>query len=101
MIGSENSSNSNRLVDVALGAGVPAHLIEDAGCIDEAWLDGIETVGLTSGASAPERLVTGVLRWFHERGVEQIERLGGVVEDIELRLPSELRQPARPAPAAV
>lgn len=101
VVGSGNSSNSNRLVDVALGAGVPAHLIEDAGCIDEAWLDGIETVGLTSGASAPERLVTGVLRWFRERGVEQIERLDGVVEDIEFRLPSELRQPARPAPAAV
>ena len=101
VVGSGNSSNSNRLVDVALGAGVPAHLIEDAGCIDEARLDGIETVGLTSGASAPERLVTGVLRWFHERGVEQIERLDGVVEDIEFRLPSELRQPARPAPAAV
>ena len=102
VVGSANSSNSNRLVDVALGAGVPAHLIEDASAIDESWLDGVETVGLTSGASAPERLVTGVLRWFRERGVEQIERLGAVAEDVEFRLPAELRRIAGPsAPARV
>ena len=69
VIGSRNSSNSNRLVDVARAASVPAYLIDDEAEIDEAWLDGVETVGITSGASAPERLVTRVCDWFRARGV--------------------------------
>jgi 4-hydroxy-3-methylbut-2-enyl diphosphate reductase len=91
VVGSRNSSNSNRLVDVARDAGIRAHLIEDATEIDEQWLTGVETVGLTSGASAPERLVVGVCRWFRDRGVERIEQLGTVVEDVKFRLPGELR----------
>src|SRR6059036_3146427 len=63
VIGSRNSSNSNRLVDVARAGGVPAHLIEDETEIEERWLDGPETVGVTSGASAPERLVVRVCDW--------------------------------------
>jgi 4-hydroxy-3-methylbut-2-enyl diphosphate reductase len=92
VIGSRNSSNSNRLVDVARASGVPAHLIDDEAEIDSAWLDGIETVGITSGASAPERLVTRVCDWFQARGVERIESHRMVDEDVTFRLPVELRR---------
>ena len=100
VVGSTNSSNSNRLVDVARSAGVPAYLIEDAAAIDEAWLDGVETVGLTSGASAPERLVVEVCAWFRARGVSRFGQLGSVIEDIQFRLPAELRRVAAATPAA-
>ncbi len=73
VIGSRNSSNSNRLVDVARAGGVASYLIDDAGEIDAAWMEGVKTVGVTSGASAPEQLVDGVCDWFRERGVERIE----------------------------
>jgi 4-hydroxy-3-methylbut-2-enyl diphosphate reductase len=92
VIGSRNSSNSNRLVEVAQAAGVPAHLIDDETGIDESWLDGVETVGLTSGASAPEHLVTRVCDWFRERGVEEIEAFRMVEEDVTFKLPVELRR---------
>jgi 4-hydroxy-3-methylbut-2-enyl diphosphate reductase len=92
VIGSRNSSNSNRLVDVARAGGVAAYLIDDASEIDEAWLDGIATVGVTSGASAPEKLVTGVCDWFREHGVEQIEPFRLMEEDVTFRLPVELRR---------
>jgi 4-hydroxy-3-methylbut-2-en-1-yl diphosphate reductase len=92
VIGSRNSSNSNRLVDVARAGGVAAHLIDDASEIDEAWLDGVATVGVTSGASAPERLVTGVCDWFRARGVERIEPFRLMDEDVTFRLPVELRR---------
>ena len=92
VIGSKNSSNSNRLVDVARAAGVAAHLVDDATGIDVSWLDGIETVGVTSGASAPERLVIGVCDWFRERGVTRFEPFRIVEEDVTFRLPVELRR---------
>jgi 4-hydroxy-3-methylbut-2-enyl diphosphate reductase len=92
VIGSRNSSNSNRLVDVARAANVPAHLIDDETEIDETWLQGIETVGITSGASAPERLVTRVCEWFRARGVDRIESHRMVDEDVTFRLPVELRR---------
>ncbi|MGD0166216.1 MAG: 4-hydroxy-3-methylbut-2-enyl diphosphate reductase [Gaiellaceae bacterium] len=92
VIGSQNSSNSNRLVDVARAGGIEAHLIEDADAIEERWLEGVDTVGITSGASAPERLVEGVCDWFRERGVEQIEQARLVEEHVEFRLPVELRR---------
>ena len=94
VIGSRNSSNSNRLVEVARAAGVQAHLIDDEGEIDERWLDGVETVGLTSGASAPERLVERVCRWFRARGVDDISPFASVHEDVVFRLPVELRRSA-------
>ncbi len=92
VIGSRNSSNSNRLVDVARAGGVASYLIDDASEIEEAWLDGIESVGVTSGASAPERLVTGVCDWFRARGVERIEPYRMMDEDVTFRLPVELRR---------
>jgi 4-hydroxy-3-methylbut-2-enyl diphosphate reductase len=92
VIGSRNSSNSNRLVDVARAGGVPAQLIEDESAIDEAWLDGVETVGITSGASAPEKLVQRVCDWFRVRGVAEIEPFRMVDEDVTFKLPVELRR---------
>ncbi len=92
VIGSRNSSNSNRLVEVARAGGVAAHLIDDETDIDAAWLDGVETVGVTSGASAPERLVARVCDWFRARGVEQIEPYNLMAEDVVFRLPIELRR---------
>jgi 4-hydroxy-3-methylbut-2-en-1-yl diphosphate reductase len=94
VIGSENSSNSNRLVEAARAAGVEAHLIEDETAIDERWLADAETVGLTAGASAPERLVTRICLWFRERGVDDIRSGGAVVENVFFRLPVEVRAPA-------
>jgi 4-hydroxy-3-methylbut-2-en-1-yl diphosphate reductase len=92
VIGSRNSSNSNRLVEVARAGGIGAHLIDDETDIREEWLDGVETVGVTSGASAPEKLVARVCDWFRSRGVEQIEPYRLVDEDVEFRLPIELRR---------
>ena len=95
VIGSKNSSNSNRLVDVARAGGIEAHLIEDAAAIEEGWLERVETVGITSGASAPERLVEGVCDWFRERGVAEIEQARIVEEHVEFKLPVELRRELR------
>jgi 4-hydroxy-3-methylbut-2-enyl diphosphate reductase len=92
VIGSRNSSNSNRLVEVARAGGVAAHLIDDETDIDEAWLAEAETVGLTSGASAPEKLVERVCEWFRARGVEDISAHRMVDEAVEFRLPVELRR---------
>jgi 4-hydroxy-3-methylbut-2-en-1-yl diphosphate reductase len=92
VIGSRNSSNSNRLVEVARAHGVAAHLIDDEIDIDPTWLDDAETVGLTSGASAPEKLVERVCDWFRARGVENISAHRLVEEDVEFRLPVELRR---------
>ncbi len=92
VIGSENSSNSKRLVEVARAAGVESHLIDDETEIEERWLEGHETVGLTSGASAPETLVARVCEWFRLRGITDIRPLSSVVEDVFFRLPVELRR---------
>jgi 4-hydroxy-3-methylbut-2-en-1-yl diphosphate reductase len=92
VIGSRNSSNSNRLVEVARAGGVASHLIDDETEIDEAWMTGVEVVGVTSGASAPEKLVDRVCDWFRERGVPEIEAYRLVDEDVEFRLPVELRR---------
>jgi 4-hydroxy-3-methylbut-2-enyl diphosphate reductase len=97
VIGSRNSSNSNRLVEVARAAGVDAHLIDDETEIDEAWLDGVETVGVTSGASAPERLVESVCDWFRAHGVADIAPYSSVYEDVVFRLPVQLRRATTPA----
>jgi 4-hydroxy-3-methylbut-2-enyl diphosphate reductase len=92
VIGSRNSSNSNRLVDVARAAGVAAYLIDDETEIDPGWVEGARTVGVTSGASAPEKLVGRVCDWFRARGVERIDPFRMVDEDVTFRLPVELRR---------
>jgi 4-hydroxy-3-methylbut-2-enyl diphosphate reductase len=96
VVGSKNSSNSVRLVEVALGAGSrAAHLVDGAQEIDEAWLDGVSTVGVTSGASVPEVLVEGVLEWLSERGFEDVEIVKAAEESITFSLPKELRRDLR------
>jgi 4-hydroxy-3-methylbut-2-en-1-yl diphosphate reductase len=92
VIGSHNSSNSNRLVEVARASGVEAYLVDDEREIDEAWLEGVEVLGITSGASAPERLVLRVCDWFRSQGVTEIEPYQLVDEDVTFRLPVELRR---------
>ena len=95
VVGSTNSSNSVRLVEVALQAGAgAAHLIDYSREIDEAWLDGVSTVGLTSGASVPEVLVRGVLDHLAERGFTDVEEVTTAEETLTFSLPRELR-PAR------
>ncbi|MDY7091054.1 MAG: 4-hydroxy-3-methylbut-2-enyl diphosphate reductase, partial [Actinomycetota bacterium] len=92
VVGSRNSSNSVRLVEVALQAGAgAAHLIDYAREIDDSWLDGVETVGLTSGASVPEVLVRGVLEHLAERGWESVEEVTTAEETLTFALPRELR----------
>jgi 4-hydroxy-3-methylbut-2-enyl diphosphate reductase len=96
VVGSKNSSNSVRLVEVALGAGArDAHLVDGAEEIDEAWLDGVATVGLTSGASVPDVLVEGVLEWLSTRGFEDVEIVKAAEESITFSLPKELRRDLR------
>ncbi|MFC4946963.1 4-hydroxy-3-methylbut-2-enyl diphosphate reductase [Pseudonocardia sp. GCM10023141] len=96
VVGSKNSSNSVRLVEVALQAGAgAAHLIDYSREIDEAWLTGVETVGLTSGASVPEVLVRGVLDYLAERGWESVEEITTAEETLTFSLPRELRPPRK------
>ncbi|AWI30748.1 4-hydroxy-3-methylbut-2-enyl diphosphate reductase [Streptomyces sp. ICN441] len=96
VVGSQNSSNSKRLVEVALGAGArDAHLVDYAREIDEAWLEGVSTVGVTSGASVPEVLVEEVLEWLSQRGFEDVEIVKAAEESITFSLPKELRRDLR------
>ena len=97
VIGSANSSNSQRLVDVTRDLGVPAHLIDDESQILEAWLEGVETVGITSGASAPEWLVERVVDWFRERGVEEVAEHHLIEENVHFALPRGVREAAQKA----
>jgi len=92
VIGSRNSSNSNRLVEVGRAAGVESHLIDDETGIDVDWLAGRETVGITSGASAPESLVSRVCDWFRAYGVTDIRPFASLLEDVVFKLPIELRR---------
>jgi 4-hydroxy-3-methylbut-2-en-1-yl diphosphate reductase len=92
VIGSTNSSNSNRLVEVAREHGAASHLIDNHTQVEEAWLQGVETVGITSGASAPEELVESLVGFFRERGAEDVAELRTVHEDVRFMLPKEIRQ---------
>jgi 4-hydroxy-3-methylbut-2-en-1-yl diphosphate reductase len=91
VIGSTNSSNSNRLVEVAREHGSASHLIDNASQVREEWLDGVETVGITSGASAPEKLVAELVEFFRERGGGDVSELRAVDEDVRFMLPKEIR----------
>ena len=90
VVGSRNSSNSNRLVEEAALAGSRAYLVDDVSEIDEAWLEGVETVGITSGASAPEFLVNEIVRTLRERGGAPVEEVLTVREDVHFPLPPEV-----------
>jgi 4-hydroxy-3-methylbut-2-en-1-yl diphosphate reductase len=93
VVGSANSSNSVRLVEVALDAGAhAAHLVDDVSHIEESWLDGVRTVGVTSGASAPESLVGDVLRWLADRGYADVDEVTSAAETLTFALPPELRR---------
>lgn len=92
VIGSQNSSNSQRLREVSSAAGVPAYLINDESEIDPAWLQGSETVGVTAGASAPDRLVQQVVTYLRSVGAEAVEGLDAEDEHVNFALPPELVQ---------
>jgi 4-hydroxy-3-methylbut-2-enyl diphosphate reductase len=92
VIGSRNSSNSNRLVEVARELGAESHLIDNETQIDEAWLEGKRVVGITSGASAPEELVQRLVEFFRARGTEVVEEFEVVQEDVRFMLPKTIRQ---------
>jgi len=92
VIGSDNSSNSNRLAEVAAARGARSYLIDDETEIEDAWFEGARTVGITSGASAPEWLVDRVVGWFRARGVDDVEEVRVVEEDVHFALPKELEQ---------
>jgi 4-hydroxy-3-methylbut-2-en-1-yl diphosphate reductase len=91
VIGSTNSSNSNRLVEVAREQGARSHLIDNAGQVRDEWFDGVETVGITSGASAPEDLVAELVSYFRDRGAEDVAELQTVDEDVRFMLPKKIR----------
>ena len=95
VIGSKNSSNSNRLAEVARERGKPAYLVDDETEVDAAWLDGASVVGLTSGASAPEHLVERMLEWLAARGFDDVEQVSVAEEGVRFSLPAGVR----PAPA--
>jgi 4-hydroxy-3-methylbut-2-en-1-yl diphosphate reductase len=91
VIGSTNSSNSNRLVEVARDHGADSHLIDNASQVREEWLDGVETLGITSGASAPEELVAELVDFFRARGTDDVSELRTVEEDVRFMLPKKIR----------
>jgi 4-hydroxy-3-methylbut-2-enyl diphosphate reductase len=100
VVGSPNSSNSVRLVEVARDYGAPAsHLVDDAGEVDERWLDGVTTIGVTSGASVPEELVAAVLDKLAGHGFGDVEEVEAVEEHMTFALPRELRAARSAGPA--
>jgi 4-hydroxy-3-methylbut-2-en-1-yl diphosphate reductase len=92
VIGSKNSSNSNRLVDVARDLGTASHLIDGADQVQEEWLEGARVVGISSGASAPEELVTALVDFFRARGTTDVSEFEVLREDVRFMLPKQIRQ---------
>ncbi len=92
VIGSKNSSNSNRLVDVARDLGTAAYLIDGADQVQEEWLEGARVVGISSGASAPEELVERLVDFFRARGTTDVSEFEVLREDVRFMLPKPIRQ---------
>ena len=92
VIGSQNSSNSVRLVEVARDCGTEAYLIDNAGEIQEQWLEGKHIVGVSSGASAPENLVSELVAFFRARGVSDVSEFDVISEDVRFMLPKQIRE---------
>jgi 4-hydroxy-3-methylbut-2-enyl diphosphate reductase len=100
VVGSANSSNSVRMVEVAASCGAgAAHLVENAAAIDESWLDGVRTIGLSSGASVPEILVREVVQWLDEHGFGDVQEVSHTEERLTFALPRELRRELQAKPA--
>jgi len=95
VVGAPNSSNSNRLREIAAEHGVPSYLIEDARALDMTWLEGADSVGITAGASAPDELVQDLIAKLRERGEVELVRLPGVTENVRFRMPNELADAAQ------
>jgi 4-hydroxy-3-methylbut-2-enyl diphosphate reductase len=98
VIGATNSSNSVRLVEVARAAGCQAHLVPEASAIDPAWFEGVDTVGISSGASAPEWLVDELVATLRERGATEVREVEVVPENVHFALPGALRRDAEAVP---
>ena len=92
VIGSKNSSNSNRLVDVARDHGAASHLIDNASEVREEWLEGVRVAGISSGASAPEELVEELIGFFRSRGTKDVQTFEVLREDVRFMLPKVIRQ---------
>ncbi len=90
VVGSQNSSNSKRLVEVSKNSGVPAYLVDDSSQVDAKWIDGARTVAVTAGASAPEHLVEDLVAFLRARGFGQLEEMDLKEEDVRFTLPAQL-----------
>lgn len=97
VVGSANSSNSSRLREIGVDQGLPSYLVADGSAIDPAWLVGVERVGITAGASAPDELVDSVIARLRRHGPIEVTELAGIKETLEFSLPAELRNAARAA----
>ncbi len=100
VVGAEYSSNSSRLREIGIDAGLPSYLVADGDAVDPAWLVGVETIGLTAGASAPDELVDSVIAALRKIGPVTVSQLDGIEETLEFSLPSELRNVIPPAAQA-
>ena len=98
VVGSKTSSNSNRLREIGVEMGVPSYLIDDGSDLDPAWIDGVETVGITAGASAPDELVDHVIAALAQLRPVAVSQLDGVKETLEFSLPPQLRHRAPEPP---
>ncbi len=101
VVGAQNSSNSNRLREIGENRGVPSYLIGDSSDMSDAWLEGVSTVGITAGASAPESLVRDVIEWLEARFDVSVKSMDGVEENIVFKLPRELQDTQPPELRAV
>ena len=97
VVGAQNSSNSNRLREIGAEMNIPSYLIDDATCLDPAWLEGKAVIGITAGASAPEELVRELIARLHELGADGVEMLDGLIENVQFKLPPQIRNVQRPA----